>query len=78
MLTEIQAKKLIKIANPKLVIEDCFRYEDLWIIRIKQLEDDEANYDPFLSVNVNTGEVKEFSVLTDADPIELSKAFKRR
>lgn len=78
MFNSEQAKTLVKIYDPELKIEDCFLYEKLWIVRVKQPSEDEEDYDPFLSVNVNTGEVKEFSVLTDSDPIKLAEAFRKR
>lgn len=78
MFNEIQAKELVEKKNPGVKAVDCFRYESLLLVRVEFPDFDEGNYDPFFSVDPNTGEVKEFSVITDGDPLAIESAFKNR
>ncbi len=76
MYNEIQAKALVEKKYPEIKVVDSFRYNNIFLVRIEHPDPEEANYDPFLSVNPNTGEIKEFSVITDGDPVAIDKAFK--
>jgi hypothetical protein len=78
MYDEVQAKLAVENTYPWLKIVDCFKYKNLFLVRVEHPNPDEANYDPFFSVNSVTGEIKEFSILTDADPEALMQAFQRR
>jgi hypothetical protein len=77
-LSENESKKRVEEANPGVKAVDCFAYESLYLVRVQHPSADEADYDPFFSVNPNTGEVKEFSVITDGDPVAIAKAFQAR
>jgi hypothetical protein len=72
------AKALVRSFHPEVVVEDCFPYKELYLVRVTHDDPDEADYDPFYSVNKNTGEVAEFSVITDGDPSEIAQAFANR
>ncbi len=78
MLNEAQAKELVEKSEPGVKAVDCFRYESLLLVRVEFPDPDEANYDPFFSVDPDTGEVKEFSVITDGDPVAIGLAFQNR
>ena len=78
MYNEAQVKALVEHSNPGVKAVDCFRYERIFLVRIEQPSEDEANYDPFFSVNPLTGEVNEFSVITDGDPDAIAQAFRKR
>jgi hypothetical protein len=65
MLNIAEAGKALIAAVPSATIQDSVLSNDLYIFRIKFSDPGEENYDPFFSVNVNTGEVKDFSILTD-------------
>ncbi|MCA1806970.1 MAG: hypothetical protein LC687_03835, partial [Actinobacteria bacterium] len=56
---------------------DSFWYNSLIIVRVEHPSQDEANYDPFYSVNPQTGEVSEFSILTDGDPVAIMAAWEK-
>jgi hypothetical protein len=78
MYDKFQAKRLVEKAYPGAKAKDCFVYKGLFLVRVEHPDPDEANYDPFLSVDPVTGEVNEFSVLTDGDPVAIAEAFNNR
>lgn len=78
MYNEIQAKALVEKAYPGAVSKDCFKYQNIFLVRAEHPSSDEANYDPFFSVDPTTGSVKEFSVITDGDPAAILEAFQNR
>jgi len=67
-------KALLKVV-PYVTIQDHIVYRDLYLFRITFASEAEKNYDPFFSVDMNTGEVKDFSVITDGDISEITKLF---
>lgn len=75
MLNQKQAMMLVEKEYPGTRAEVCVNYRELYLVRVKHADPDEANYDPFFSVDPSTGSVKEFSILTDGNPIEISKLF---
>jgi hypothetical protein len=75
MYNETQAKKIVEQENPGSKAVDSFVYKNLILVRVEHPSPDEANYDPFYSVDPKTGRVSEFSVLTDGDPQEIAEAF---
>lgn len=78
MYNETQAKNLVELKYPSVKSVDCFKYKTLFLVRVKHDSEDEADYDPFFSVDPISGDVQEFSVTTDADPTELAAAVQRR
>lgn len=77
MYNEDQAKALVEKAYPGAKAVDCFAYESVFVVRVEHPDPDEKDQDPFLSVDQETGEVKEFSVI-NADQTALMKAFNER
>lgn len=76
MLNSEQAKAEVEDAVD-CTVEACVPYKGGFLARVKLNSAEEANYDPFFIVNANTGEVQEFSVMTDGDPLEIAAAFEQ-
>jgi uncharacterized iron-regulated membrane protein len=77
MLSVNQAKSEVEGAMPGVKVEACVPYKNGFLARVIFPSTDEANYDPFFMVNAHTGEVQEFSVMTDGDPMEVAEAFEQ-
>lgn len=77
MYNETQAKELVEKKHPGAKAQDSFRYNSLILVRVVHPSGDEANWDPFYSVHPETGEVSEFSVITDGDPVAIGLAFEK-
>lgn len=78
MLSETQATQALDKAFPGRKIEPPISYRGLYVFKAISPDPDEGDFDPFFSVNQQTGEVRDFSVITDGDPRELSKLFLAR
>lgn len=72
MISEQQARTAVESAYPGVKAVASATYKNLYLVRVEQADPDELDYDPFFSVNQNTGEVQEFSVLTDGDIDEIA------
>ena len=77
MYSEKEAKELVEKANPGAKAVDSFRYNNLYLVRVEHPSPDEANYDPFYSVDPESGSVSEFSVTTDGDPTAIAQAYQK-
>jgi hypothetical protein len=75
MINSEQAKQSVREAIPGAKVEACVPYRGGFLARVKFPFGEEANYDPFFMVNAHTGEVQEFSIMSDGDPLEIEKAF---
>lgn len=74
MLTNDDAQILLDNILPDDVeIKAWAQYRNLYLFRVQYSSLGEEDWDPFFSVNSNTGEVKDFSVLTDGDISEISR-----
>lgn len=72
-----QATKVVKQEIPDGKIQAVIRHNGLYLFQI--FRDDllfEEELDPFYSVNVETGELKDFSIITDGNASEIIKLFK--
>lgn len=76
MLSVDEAKREVEDAVD-CAVEACVPYKGGFLARVKLNSVEEANYDPFFMVNANTGEIQEFSVMTDGDPLEIAAAFEQ-
>lgn len=76
LLNAEQAAKEVKNAVD-CTVEVCVPYKGGFLARVKLNSAEEANFDPFFMVNANTGEVQEFSIMTDGDPLEIAAAFEQ-
>ena len=77
MLSEKEAKAAVAKEDPDAKIVDIFWYNSLYLVRIQHPSPAEADWDPFYSVNPKTGEVAEFSVITDGDPMAIMQAYQK-
>lgn len=77
MLNEKDAEREVEKKNPGAKAVDSFRYNNLILVRVEHPYEDEANWDPFYSVDPKTGNVNEFSVLTDGDPTAIAQAYEK-
>ena len=76
MVNVAEAKTLLLDGEPLVErIEDYIVYHDVYLFRVKFISEDESNYDPFFSVHIQSGKVKDFSVLHDGDISEIADLF---
>lgn len=75
MLAEDEARAALESEIAPVEIVASARYNDLYLFRVLFPSPDEANFDPFFSVDVETGEVSDFSVMHDGDIDEIAAAF---
>jgi hypothetical protein len=65
MLTKEQAYAQLKVTLPGATIKACAPFQEFYLFRVEHPSVLEKDYDPFFSVDILTGEVRDFSVLTD-------------
>ena len=76
MISVDEAKKIVQQNYPDGDIQPAsIVYKDLYVFQVFGPDPEEGQYDPFYSVNMNTKEFAEFSVLTDGDPTEVLLLF---
>ena len=75
MLNEKQAAAIIAKKIPKGTIQNVIDYRGLFIFQVFIEDPFEEDMDPFYSVNKQTGEFKEFSIITDGDITEVTALF---
>jgi hypothetical protein len=73
MLSRLEAQAQLQSVYSTAVIKAWTQYHDLYLFRVEHPSIAERDWDPFFSVDPITGEVRDFSVLTDAKPDEISK-----
>lgn len=71
MLNVNQAKTIVKNNIPNGKIQAVVVYRDLYIFQVFTDDELEGQMDPFYSVNIKTGEFRDFSIITDCDTREL-------
>lgn len=80
-VTEEQARGIIQKEFPQGEAESPIEYRGLYIFMVnRHIDPEEDMYDPFYSVNIDTGEFRGFSMIDDGDPEEVRSLFlaKRR
>lgn len=75
MLSSREAINIVNKAIPGGTIKAWVVYKNLFLFQVFTLNPYEEDQDPFYSVNMNTGEFLEFSVITDGDISEISSLF---
>lgn len=78
MLTEEQATLRIGEVFPdtELDITGPVNYNELYLFRVIETSDPiEGGWDPFFSVDKETGEVRDFSIITDGNQGDIIKLF---
>lgn len=69
------AINIVKKNIPNGKIDAAIRYRDLYLFKVFIDNGFEKEMDPFYSVNINTGEFRDFSILTDGDTGEIINLF---
>jgi hypothetical protein len=67
MLTSAEATAVVKKNHPFGAIQSFIEYQDLYIFQVFNNRPGEEQFDPFFSVDKNTGKFAEFSIITDGD-----------
>lgn len=75
MLSANDAKAALLRKEPTVAIQDLVRYRNVYLIRVRFASEEEADFDPFFSVDIQTGEVRDFSILTDGNFKEIAALF---
>ncbi len=70
-----KATGIVKKAFPLGKITSSIEYKNLYIFQVFNLFPEEEGMDPFFSVNKETGEIRDFSIITDGDISEITKLF---
>lgn len=78
MLTKESALVIIKKIFPNADIKPPVIYKDFYLFQVFTDDPEEGDQDPFFSVNQETGEVRDFSVITDGNIYEITKLFLNR
>ncbi len=76
MLPSKVATKIVQDNLPDGKIQAHIVYEQLYIFQVFTGDPDEAEFDPFYSVDAMTGEFGGFSIITDGDTDEILSLFK--
>jgi hypothetical protein len=75
MLSEAEATKIVADVFSDSRIEKPIDYRGLYIFPVFGDDPLEGGQDPFFSVDKQTGELRDFSVITDGNPKEIEEAF---
>lgn len=77
MYNEAQAEKLVEKENPGSKAVDSFRYNNLILVRVEHPSPDEKHFDPFYSVDPDSGSVSEFSITGHGNPQAILLAWQK-
>jgi hypothetical protein len=77
MLDINEATKIIKSNLPGEKINSYVEYKNLYLFQVFMQKPFEENMDPFFSVNRDTGEFRDFSIITDGNITEIVSLFKK-
>lgn len=75
MLSVKQAVNTVKKNLPDGNIDSMIVYNGLYVFKVFNDDELEGQMDPFYSVNMETGEFRDFSILTDGNITEIVKLF---
>lgn len=75
LIDERAAERIVKSYLPEGMIQAVVEYRDLFIFQVFHVDPEEGDQDPFFSVNKNTGEFRDFSIITDGDTTEIVNLF---
>lgn len=75
MIDIVEAEGIVRQTFPEATIPSFISYKDVFVFMVFFSDPDEGILDPFYSVDKTTGEVAEFSVLTDGDFDEIQDLF---
>lgn len=76
MLNLLQAVSIVRKNHPLGTIEKVIEHKNLYLFMVFNNRPGEEEFDPYFSVDKETGAFKEFSILTDTDnPLEILNSF---
>lgn len=75
MLSEVDARVVVKNAFPTASISNPIDYQGVYVFKVITPDPLEGDQDPFYSVNKTTGELRDYSVITDGDINEITDLF---
>lgn len=75
MLSIDEATKVVKTNHPSGKIQSHVEYRNLYLFMVFNNRPGEEEFDPFFSVNKETGKFEDFSVITDGDISEIMTLF---
>lgn len=77
MLDISKAKEIMANELPNSPIQTYIVYNELFVFRVRHPNPGEEDLDPFYSVNMNTGDFAEFSIITDGDIRTVTALFQK-
>lgn len=78
MLTEQEALAALKKVFPDCVPQKIITHENLYIILAPRPSDVlEGNFDPYFSVDINTGEARDYSIFQDGQARAITTLIKQ-
>lgn len=75
MLSEQDARTLVEMAFPQSRVQTSIDYGKVYLFMVISSDPLEGDQDPFFSVDKETGNLSDFSIITDGDPREITKKF---
>lgn len=72
-----EAIKIVQNSLPNGKIESAIEYKNLYLFQVFSYLPGEEEMDPFFSVNKETGEFSDFSIITDGDTEEIISLFEK-
>lgn len=69
------AEKIVRDNLPDGTIQKWVEYRGLYLFQVFNADPIEGTLDPFFSVNQQTGEFRDFSIITDGNIDEISALF---
>lgn len=75
MYSEKQAFDIVRKAFPTSEIKKPIEYRHVWLFQVFSDDPDEGDMDPYFSVDTLTGELRDFSIITDGNIEEITKKF---
>lgn len=72
-----EATKIVQKAIPDGKIQASVVYNDLYLFQVFNTDPFEEEMDPFFSVHRETGEFRDFSIITDGKTAEVVALFKK-
>ncbi len=75
MLSPAEAIKIVNKNHPTGIVQAYVDYGNLYLFQVFNQRPGEEIMDPFFSVDKQTGEYREFSILTDGDTGEITRLF---
>ena len=77
MLSDKEALLIIEKNLPKSIVKKYIEYKNLFVFQVFIDDPNEGGFDPYYSVNKDTKEFRDFSIITDGDITELMSLFEK-